>query len=88
MSAAAPDGQGGGSTQGTGDGTGATTGNSFLPGHLIPPFKPGETDVNEYTRRIEFLAGIWPAEHLPLLAQGHVCSVRAQPSPRWCDWTH
>ena len=68
MSAAAPDGQGGGSTQGTGDGTGATTGNSFLPWHLIPPFKPGETDVNEYTRRIEFLAGIWPAEHLPLLA--------------------
>ena len=45
-----------------------TGGNSFLPWHLIPTFKPGETDVNEYTRRIEFLANIWPQEHLPLLA--------------------
>ena len=50
------------------DGSGSTSGTSFLPWHLIPPFKPGETDVNEYTRRLEFLAGIWPAEHLPLLA--------------------
>ena len=23
--------------------------------HLIPAFRPGETDVNEYTRRLEFL---------------------------------
>ena len=68
MPTAAPDGAGGGPTSSTGDETGATTGNSFLPWHLIPPFKPGERDVNEYTRRIEFLAGIWPAEHLPLLA--------------------
>ena len=45
-----------------------TGGNSFLPWHLIPAFKPGETDINEYTRRIEFLANIWPPEHLPLLA--------------------
>ena len=42
--------------------------NSFLPWHLIPVFKPGGTDVNEYTRRLEFLANIWPKEHLPLLA--------------------
>ena len=32
-----------------------TSGNSFLPWHLIPVFKPGETDINEYTRRLEFL---------------------------------
>ena len=48
----------GGSSQSTGDGTGAPTGSSFLLSHLIPPFKPGETDENEYTRRLEFLAGI------------------------------
>ena len=63
---AAPDGSGGGTS--SGDGSGTSTGSSFLPWHLIPPFKPGETDVNEYTRRLEFLAGIWPVEHLPLLA--------------------
>ena len=40
----------------------------FYHGHLIPSFKPGETEVNEYTRRLEFLANIWPKEHLPLLA--------------------
>ena len=45
-----------------------TGGNSFLPWHLIPVFKPGDTDVNEYTRRLEFLANIWPPEHLPSLA--------------------
>eukprot|EP00435_Cladocopium_sp_Y103_P026726 s892_g6.t1 len=39
-----------------------------LPWHLIPAFKPGETDVNEYTRRLEFLADIWPQEHLAQLA--------------------
>ena len=55
------------------DGTAAaaatgTGGNSFLPWHLIPVFKPGETDVNEYTRRLEFLANIWPTDHLPSLA--------------------
>ena len=57
------------------DGTSETTSggssggsNSFLPWHLIPHFKPGETEVNEYTRRLEFLANIWPKEHLPLLA--------------------
>ena len=54
---------GGGSTA-----TGGSSGNSFLPWHLIPSFKPGETEINEYTRRLEFLAKIWPPEHLPQLA--------------------
>eukprot|EP00435_Cladocopium_sp_Y103_P026639 s2448_g6.t1 len=44
------------------------TGTSHLPWHLIPSFKPGETDVNDYTRRLEFLANIWPPEHLAQLA--------------------
>ena len=30
----------------------------------------GETDVNEYTRRLKFLANVWPVEHL------------GQPAPR------
>lgn len=53
-----------------GDGTGGAqpSGASNLPWHLIPKFTPGETDVNEYTRRIEFLANIWPKEHLSQLA--------------------
>eukprot|EP00435_Cladocopium_sp_Y103_P011722 s5018_g3.t1 len=41
---------------------------SHLPWHLIPGFEPGETDLSEYTRRLEFLAGIWPSEHLCQLA--------------------
>jgi len=41
---------------------------SHLPWHLIPSFEPGETDLTEYTRRLEFLAGIWPVEHLNQLA--------------------
>ena len=48
--------------------SGGTTGSSFLPWHLIPSLKPGETEINEYTRRLEFLANIWPPEHLPQLA--------------------
>ena len=44
------------------------TGTSHLPWHLIPSFKPGETDVNDYTRRLEFLANLWPQEHLAQLA--------------------
>eukprot|EP00435_Cladocopium_sp_Y103_P004762 s874_g1.t1 len=41
---------------------------SHLPWHLIPTFEPGETDLTEYTKRLEFLAGIWPVEHLGQLA--------------------
>ena len=43
-------------------------GQSYLPWHLIPVFKPGTTDLTEYSRKIEFLAQIWPQEHLPALA--------------------
>jgi hypothetical protein len=55
-------------SDGSGQSTGQPLGNSHLPWHLIPPFKPGETDVNEYTRRLEFLANIWPQDQLALLA--------------------
>eukprot|EP00435_Cladocopium_sp_Y103_P001301 s6071_g1.t1 len=41
---------------------------SHLPWHLIPTFEPGETDLTEYTKRLEFLAGIWPVKHLGQLA--------------------
>ena len=56
-----------------GDPSSATgsTGNqaqSFLPWNLIPTFKPGSTDISDYARRLQFLAGIWPKEHLHLLA--------------------
>ena len=47
---------------------GGQSGTSHLPWHLVPGFKPGETDVNEYTRRLEFLANVWPVEHLGQLA--------------------
>ena len=35
---------------------------------MIPAFKAGETDINEYTKRLEFFADLWPVEHLSLLA--------------------
>ena len=41
---------------------------SSLPWHLIPAFKPGETDISDYGRRLAFLTGIWPAEALNQLA--------------------
>ena len=54
------------------DGDGSTGsqpgGTANLPWHLIPLFKPGETEVNDDTRRLEFLANIWPKEHLAQLA--------------------
>ena len=31
---------------------------SHLPWNMIPAFKPGETEINEYTKKIEFLAGL------------------------------
>ena len=53
----------GDSSQGAGSGGG----NNNLPWHLVPTFEPGD-DINEYTRRLEFLANIWPTEHLAQLA--------------------
>ena len=54
-------------TQGTS--SSAVTGTAAsLPWHLIPPFKPGETDLSDYGKRLEFLSGIWPQEHLGQLA--------------------
>lgn len=55
----------------TGESTAAGSGGqgqSYLPWHLIPVFKPGTTDLTEYSRKIEFLAQVWPQEHLPALA--------------------
>ena len=48
-------------------GVGGGGGNNNLPWHLVPTFEPGD-DINEYTRRLEFLANIWPTEHLAQLA--------------------
>ena len=47
---------------------GAGSGNSFLPWQLIPAFKPGITDLTEYSRKMQFLAQMWPQEHLSQLA--------------------
>lgn len=49
----------------SGSGMSSTSG---LPWHLIPSFDPGETDLVEYSKKLEFLAGVWPAEHLNQLA--------------------
>ena len=44
-----------------------------------PAFRPGETDIREYCRKLEFLASLWPAEHLSLLAPraAMLCEGRA-----------
>ena len=41
---------------------------SHLPWSMIPQFDPGVTEINEYTKKVEFLASLWPEEHLHLLA--------------------
>eukprot|EP00435_Cladocopium_sp_Y103_P007616 s5467_g2.t1 len=41
---------------------------SHLPWTMTPSFRPGETDINEYTKKLEFLASLWPPEHLSHLA--------------------
>ena len=41
---------------------------SHLPWGQIPNFKPGETDLTEWTKKVEFLSQLWPQEHLQLLA--------------------
>ena len=58
-------------TSGTGSANGGGTTNptqNQLPWHLIPAFKPGTTDVNDYARRLNFLNGIWPSGSLSQLA--------------------
>lgn len=60
---------GSGSQGSGGDASGSTSSNaSHLPWNLIPSFDPGETDLSDYARRLSFLAGVWPKEHLDLLA--------------------
>lgn len=41
---------------------------SHLPWNMFPVFRPGETDVNEYSKKLYILAGLWPQEHLAQLA--------------------
>ena len=41
---------------------------SQLPWQAIPKFTPGVTNVQEYVRKLRFLASIWPPENLDLLA--------------------
>ena len=58
------------STTSEAPGSGAAEGQSGfqLPWAAIPKFSPGITDVTEYSRKLEFLAAMWPKEHLSLLA--------------------
>lgn len=39
-----------------------------LPWTAIPKFIPGTTDVTEYTKKLQFLAAMWPKESMALLA--------------------
>ena len=61
-----PAGDTGEAASSAGSGSGGSL--SHLPWSQIPAFKPGETDINDYTKRLEFIAGLWPAEHLSQLA--------------------
>ena len=61
-----PDGDGAGTAPAATPGLGGS--GSLLPWHLMPNFEPGETDLADYSRRLEFLAGIWPQEFLNQLA--------------------
>lgn len=46
-----------------------------LPWHAIPKFTPGVTNVQEYSQKLQFLASMWPKEHLPLLGPRVALSV-------------
>ena len=39
-----------------------------LPWNAIPRFTPGTTDVTEYSKKLQFLAAMWPKESIALLA--------------------
>ena len=56
-----PEGDSAGSSSSTG-------GLSNLPWSQVPSFKRGETDLTEWSRKVEFLASLWPPEQLHLLA--------------------
>ena len=40
---------------------------STLPWASVPRFTPGVTDVTEYCQKLQFLADVWPREHMPAL---------------------
>ena len=48
--------------------TAPATDEKSLPWMAIPRFVPGTTDVAECVRKLEFLAAMWPKEHLALVA--------------------
>ena len=52
------------------DGPGAASmiSTAQLPWTAIPKFVPGTTNVQDYVKKLEFLAAMWPTEHLDLLA--------------------
>ena len=41
---------------------------SMVPWTHIPRFTPGETDVRTYSKKLQFLRELWPAEYLDQLA--------------------
>ena len=41
---------------------------SQLPWQQIPGFNPQETDIQVYSRKLQFLKAIWPPEHVSQLA--------------------
>lgn len=41
---------------------------SQLPWSAIPKFTPGTTNVQDYVRKLRFLANVWPSDRLDLLA--------------------
>ena len=53
-----------------------------LPWAAIPKFIPGTTDVTEYSRKLEFLAAMWPKEHLSLLAPRAALQVEGTASKK------
>ena len=48
---------------------------SQLPWQQIPKFEAGVTDLNDYTKKLEFLHSIWPAEHVQHLAPRAVLNL-------------
>ena len=51
-----------------GPGSASTISTAQLPWTAIPKFVPGTTNVQDYVKKLEFLAAMWPTEHLDLLA--------------------